>query len=321
MAYRIGAAESAREGIRRCAREQLESAIHELTQRVSADPVEAVHDARKSLKKERSLLRMARGSMPASQRRRENAALRDAGRRLSLARDADAMIEALAKIADRYVGQFPSSSVEAIRDRLEHDREVARLELMASGAPEAAAEDLKSALARVDGWRLQAGGWKAIGPGLDRGYRDGAKTLAVARKKPTAENLHEWRKRAKDLWYHLRLLEEIAPHTVHAHAEDAHLLSDLLGDDHDLAVLRESVQAMTKDVPVDSAAVIVAIDHRRRQLQEEAMFLGARVYAEKPKAFTRRVRKYWRAWRAQAEASGAHAPAELAEATRTAVVQ
>jgi CHAD domain-containing protein len=321
MAYRIGAAESAREGIRRCAREELESAIHELTERVSADPVEAVHDARKSIKKERSLLRVARGSMPASQRRRENAALRDAGRRLSLARDADAMIEALAKIADRYVGQFPSSSVEAIRDRLEHDREVARLELMASGAPEAAAEDLKSALARVDGWRLQAGGWKAIGPGLERAYRDGVKTLAVARKKPTAENLHEWRKRAKDLWYHLGLLEEIAPHTVHAHAKDAHLLSDLLGDDHDLAVLRESVQAMTKDVPVDSAAVIVAIDHRRHQLQEEAMFLGARVYAETPKAFTRRMRKYWRAWRAQAEAGGAHAPAELAEATRTAVVQ
>ncbi|MDQ6821387.1 MAG: CHAD domain-containing protein [Actinomycetota bacterium] len=321
MAYRIGGAESTREEIPRCAREQLESAIHQLTERVSADPVEAVHDARKSLKKERSLLRMARGSIPASQRRRENAALRDAARRLSIVRDADVMIEALEKIADRYVGQFPSSSVEAIRGRLEHDREVARLELMASGAPEAAAEDLKAALARVDAWRLKAGGWTAIGPGLERGYRDGGKEFAVARKKPTAENLHAWRKRAKDLWYDLRLLEEIAPHTVHAQAKDAHLLTDLLGDDHDLAVLRDSVQALAKDVPVDIAAVLVAIDHRRQQLQEEAMFLGARVYAEKPNAFTRRMRKYWKAARAQAKVAGAHAPAELAEATRTAVVQ
>jgi CHAD domain-containing protein len=320
MAYRIAEAESTRDALRRCAREQLESAIRELHERVSADPVEAVHDARKSLKKERSLLRMARGSLSASQRRRENAALRDAGRRLSLVRDADVMIEALGKIADRYAGQFPSTSVEAIRGRLEHDREVARLELMASGAPEAGAEDLKSALARVGGWRLKAGGWKAIGPGLERGYRDGRKAFAVARKEPTAENLHEWRKRAKDLWYHLRLLEEIAPHTVSAHAKDAHLLSDLLGDDHDLAVLRDSVQASAKEVPVDTAAVLVAIDHRRQQLQEEAVFLGGRMYAEKPKAFTRRMHKYWEAWRAQAKAAAAHAPAELAEATRTAAV-
>lgn len=321
MAYRLGEAESTVEGVRRSAREELDSAIHDLTERVSEDPVEAVHDARKSLKKERSLLRMVRGSLPASQRRQENAALRDVARRLSIVRDADVMIEALEKIAERYVGQFPSSSVEAIRGPLEHDRELARLELMASGAPEAAAEDLKSALARVDGWRLRAGGWKAIGPGLKRGYRDGRDAFALARKKPTAENLHEWRKRCKDLWYHLRLLEEIAPHTVNAYAKDAHLLSDLLGDDHDLAVLRSSVEAMAKDVPVDSAAVLAAIDHRRGQLQEEAMFLGRRVYAERPQAFTRRMRKYWKAWRAQTKAAGARDPAELAQATRTASIQ
>ena len=321
MAYRLGEAVSTLDGICRCAREELESAIHDLTARVAEDPVEAVHDARKSVKKERSLLRLVRGSLPSAERRRENAALRDAALQLSLMRDADVMIEALEKIAERYVGQFPSSSVEAIRGRLEHQREVARLELMASGAPEAVAEDLKSALARVDGWGLRRGGWKALGPGLERGYRDGRRAFALARKKPTAENLHEWRKRCKDLWYHLRLLEEIAPHTVSAHAKDAHLLSDLLGDDHDLAVLRGSVGAMAHDVPVDSAAVLAAIDHRRQQLQEEAMFLGRRLYAEKPRAFTDRMRRYWKAWRAQTKAARARVPAELAEATRTAAVQ
>jgi hypothetical protein len=46
-----------------------------------------VHNARKAIKKERSLLRLARGAMPSEQRRRENAALREAARRLSTARD------------------------------------------------------------------------------------------------------------------------------------------------------------------------------------------------------------------------------------------
>jgi CHAD domain-containing protein len=317
MAYRLGEAESTREGLRRCAREELERAIHDLTERVRDDPVEAVHDARKSLKKERSLLRMARGSLPASERRRENGVLRDAGRRLSVARDADVMIEALQKIAERYAGQFPATAVDGIRERLEGERELARLELMASGATSAVAHDLKEALPRVEEWRLRTGGWKAIARGLRRGYRDGRKAFARARKDPTAENLHEWRKRGKDLWYHLRLLEDTAPHTVSAHADDAHLLTDLLGDDHDLTLLRQSLLARARDVPADTAAVVGAIEHRQGQLREEAFYLGQRIYAESPKAFTDRMHAYWKGSRAQSKAIAARVPAELADATRT----
>ncbi|HEY6396163.1 MAG TPA: CHAD domain-containing protein [Solirubrobacteraceae bacterium] len=320
MSYRLREDESTRDGLRRCTREELESAIHDLTERVQGDPVEGVHEARKSLKKLRSLLRLARGSMPASERRRENSALRDAGRRLSLARDADVKIQALEGIAERFAGQFPRTSVDAIRARLAQERQVARLELTASELPAAVAEELKAALSRVDGWRLRSGGWKAIGLGLRRGYGDGQKAYLTARKKPTVTNLHEWRKRAKDLWYHLRLLEQTAPHTVRAHAQDAHLLTELLGDDHDLAVLHESLLAGRGQVPVDTAPVLAAIEHRREALQEEAFFLGQRIYAESPQAFTKRIRAYWKSWLAQSRAAAAHVPAELAEATRTATI-
>jgi CHAD domain-containing protein len=320
MPYRLSEAESTREGLRRCAREELESAINDLTERLGEDPVEAVHEARKSLKKERSLLRLARGSLPGSERRRENTALCDAGRRLSLARDADVKIQALEKLAERYAGQFPRTSVDAIRAQLERDRQVARLQLTASGVPAAVADDLRAVLSRVDRWGLRTGGWKAIEPGLRRAYRDGRKANVRARKKPTVTNLHDWRKRAKDLWYHLRLLEQTAPHTVRAHAEDAHVLTELLGDDHDLAVLRESLVTGSAEVPADTAPVVAAIDHRRETLQEEAFFMGQRIYAESPKAFTRRIGAYWKGWRAQSKAAAAHVPAELAEATRTATV-
>ena len=52
----------------------------ELTERVEADPEKAVHAARKAIKKERSLLRLARGSIGDRRRRRENDALRHAAR-------------------------------------------------------------------------------------------------------------------------------------------------------------------------------------------------------------------------------------------------
>ena len=49
MSYRLRADERVQDGLRRCAREQLDRAIDELTGGVGGDPVSAVHDARKAL--------------------------------------------------------------------------------------------------------------------------------------------------------------------------------------------------------------------------------------------------------------------------------
>ena len=98
---------------------------------------------------------------------------------------------------------------------------------------------------------------------------------SVARREPTVENLHQWRKRTKDLWYHLRMLKPMAPAIVGGHADEADELSDLLGDDHDLAILRETLRRRRRaSLAVDIDAVIELIDHRREQLQAEALLVG-----------------------------------------------
>ena len=107
------------------------------------------------------------------------------------------------------------------------------------------------------------------------------------------ENLRAWRKRAKDFWYHLRWLAPISPGTMRGHAEDAHRPDDLLGDDHDLAVLRRTSIEQAGQIPQDLDPVLGLIAYRRAQLQTEAMFLGRRLYAEKPKPFARRLRRSW----------------------------
>jgi len=43
--------------------------------------------------------------------------------------------------------------------------------------------------------------------------------------------------------------------------------------------------------------LILLIDQRRNQLQAKAAAPGARIYAEKPKAFTNRMQTNWEAWR------------------------
>ncbi|MBV9802777.1 MAG: CHAD domain-containing protein, partial [Solirubrobacterales bacterium] len=195
-------------------------------------------------------------------------------------------------------GRVPQSTFTAIRRHLEAERDPARRRLFESGLTGQVAGELKAVRSRIDDWSLRHGGWRALEPGLERSYARGRDALERARRRPTVENLHEWRKRTKDLWYHLRMLKPAAPGIVGGAVKEADRLSKLLGDDHDLAVLRECVERSAGALAVDLDAVYELIDHRREQLQAEAYLAGERLYAEPPKQFIRRLHRYWKAARA-----------------------
>ncbi len=317
MAYRFETDESVAEALVRTAEEQLDGAEHDLRTGVQDDPVSAIHSARKALKKERALLRLARGTVGGKQRRRENVALRDAGRALSATRDSEVLVQTLDGLSERYAGQVPEAVFASFREPLEADRQVAREQLTDPSMAAEVAGQLETVRRRIARWDVRRGGWAAIGGGLERTYRQGRKALARARSQPDLENLHEWRKRSKDLWYELRLLTPVGGPAVRGQTKDAHALADLLGDDHDLAVLRQTLVEAGEHVASDLDALLGLLDHRRQQLQAEAMFVGERVYAESPKAFVRRMHRYWKAGRAKARADAVHDdPADLAHVTR-----
>lgn len=316
MSFRLADDEPVADGLRRCAREQLEAAIARLEDDVHKDPVSAVHGARKALKKERSLLRLSRGMLGGRERRRENRALRGAAGQLGRARDADALLDALTVLDERYAGQIPQTTILAVQERLREERYAARTALVQDDIPGRVAVALRGSLAGVDGWRLRGQKWSHVSPGLGREYARGRRAMRRANKKPSPARMHDWRKRSKDLWYHLRLLHPLDPGMMRGQAKDAHRLADLLGDLHDLAVLREALPRLSTGVVADTDALLALVEHRREQLTAEAFALGARVYAEPTKRFLRRLHSYWRAWRREARSTAASRPAELAALTR-----
>lgn len=87
-----------------------------------------------------------------------------------------------------------------------------------------------------------------------------------------------------------------------ATAAEAHRLSDLLGDHHDLAVLAYDAEAHADlfSQAGDLELFCDLIAERQDELAQAAFALGDRLYAEKPGAFDRRNRALWRAWRAPA---------------------
>jgi hypothetical protein len=120
---------------------------------------------------------------------------------------------------------------------------------------------------------------------MSRTYGDGRAAMRAARKDPSTEALHDWRKRVKDLWYEERLITAAWPPLLEASSSELKVLSELLGDDHDLAVLAEHLP----ELPPGLEDLPEIIDARRGELQDEAFRLGARIYAEAPKAYTARV--------------------------------
>jgi len=265
--------------IRRVARGRIEHALEGLSE---GPPEESVHEARKDMKKLRSLLRLAQGALPAELRRAENSCFRDAAMELAVARDSDVLTETLdaLELRDTVAGPL-RQAVEAQRLRTAGRADATR----------AAVATLEAARERVAGWPLDADSFDALRPGLERSYRRGRREMRAARSGPTAEALHAWRKRVKDLWYHHVLLRALWPPVVGALADEAHELSERLGLDHDHALLTTWAREHA-DAPDE---LVAAVDERRAALQTEAFALAARVYAEKPGAYARRVEELWKA--------------------------
>jgi CHAD domain-containing protein len=296
--YRLEDGEDPAEGIRRVARGRVETAVEQLRDEAGEDLATAVHDTRKDMKKLRSLLRLVRDDLGKTRYRAESARYGDAARLLSGARDAEVKLKTLAALREHYADDAPR--VELLQEVLEEERD--RLAGEADDPDmrrrlDGAAESIEEGGADVDAWELGTEGFDLMRPGLERQYRRGRETLRAVRRDPSAEAVHDWRKRVKDLWYHLRLLHDLWPATMKGAADEAHVLSDLLGDHHDLTVLIEDAREQAPDDP-GLAELIALAERRQAELLAEALPMGERLYAEKPAQFGERLARYWAVSRA-----------------------
>jgi CHAD domain-containing protein len=272
MAYRLKPRESVRAGVKRIAREELDDAIQSLRRE---DRGPAVHETRKHLKKLRALLRLVRGSMNGA-RRSENARLRDIGKKLSPVRDAEALIEAV----DRLHGRYPALRTMR-RALVRHEKEVERDAGIDTLAPKLA-RALESTRNGVRSWHVDGSGFDALEPGLKSAFRRGRKALQLYLQTGERQDLHEWRKRVKDHWYHVRLLQDLWHDGMQEYERALKQLEDALGEHLNLSLLKERAAGAEEATH--------EIEDEQRRLLQLAMEIGDRVYREKPKQVVKRLR-------------------------------
>ena len=211
-AFRLYKDESVPDGIRRIARGQLDQSRDQLADRPKRRLATAVHDTRKDFKRLRATVRLARAALGEETYRRENIAFRDAGRRLAGVRDASVLVITLEALEKTSSDELPGDAIAKLRSQLKDERKQALESLKADDAGVAAVvEEIDSARTRTAAWTFDVDGFEAVKPGLRRIYRRGRKAMKHSQEEPTTANLHEWRKRVKDLWHAEQILRPASP--------------------------------------------------------------------------------------------------------------
>lgn len=298
MSYRIRPDRALDGEVHRVAAHQLGKAMAVLTDRPQGLH-EAVHAARKSIKRVRALYRLIAPRAREFQQR-ENARLRDVARTLSGVRDATALIEAshyLQETAtsddERQALSRVSDVLTARRNRLseaETDLEdKAEAAIVTCSEAIEAVKDISIDCGRRDTARLFQKSWRRNG-------HKAIEALSECRGEAAhAESFHDLRKRSQDCWMNHMLLRDIWPAAMHAKQLEAKALVDVLGRYLDLSILsdvadREPQLFSGSD---DRARLLEAIISRQQTARQEALERGRWVFADKPEREARTVKSLW----------------------------
>ena len=284
--------------VRRIVCAQIAAALSALESKRVTDS--AIHEARKSIKKARALWRLLQPALSAGSYQHVDTRLRDAGRPLGAARDAKILVSALDAVLKHASGGTAARSVSVFRRGLIQDQSAIRQAVVRGPSGIASSRRLlRRSRKYIESLSIGKHGWAVLGKGLQRVYAGGRRMYHRASADPRAQDLHEWRKQVQYLHHQLAILKPLWKGPIGELAAETADLSERLGEDHDLTVLRARMRAQHTLFAsrAQRGRIAAAIIRQRTALQDKAFKLGARIYAEKPRDFSARFGGYWHGWR------------------------
>jgi CHAD domain len=293
MRYRLSIAKPLQKAIPEIVASQLDAAIARLD---TADgDSAAVHAARKHFKRTRALLSLVEPVADGTAAKTGRKRLARAARKLAASRDAQVAVNTAEALEKECGTGAPArafsdliSFLKARRDRAEEQLDAASREIVTGEL-----KRIKTGLLKLG---LRHAAMSDLLVSAAKTYRAGRRAMRAALKAGEGEPLHEWRKLAQRHWRHTLLLKDVWPEEAKARVVAARKLCDLLGLHNDLTVMYETIHA-NKVVfrgPSDVKMLCDCIEAKQKRLLKKAASQGSRLYAEKPKAFARRLRAHWR---------------------------
>ena len=291
MGFRLKSGQSITSEVRRIVLRQLDLAASELVSVGDPESDEAVHDARRRVKKIRAIIRLIRPVL--DKPFRSDPDLRRVSKMLAPVADGKGVIDTLNELLQRYRKQLPRKTAAAIRsDLLAREKQIDR-KAAEDGVLQQAKKTLRLERERVKHWKLNEEGFRAIAPGLKDSVRRARDGMVAAWLHPTAANHHTWRRHVKDHWFHVRLLEGRCSNRLQPYQHQLEALDGVLGEYHNLVLLHEVLVSDSTLSRHEVARCLRIVERYRQALRRNAQVLGMRIYEEKPGRFVRRVKHLW----------------------------
>jgi len=283
-------------GVRRIARELVSDNLSDLAN-AELSEAKKIHECRKRCKRLRALIRLVR---PTSRKyfRREDRYVRDASRLLSGHRDDTAVLESMEKLM-AWAGPEEQRFLAPMVERLAASGKAA--DSGAGSASEALAVfrlSMEEAQGRTEEWKVKGNGFGVIAAGLRETYRRARNQWKAAKGDASDERLHEWRKEVKYHRYQVKMVSPVWPALLGAWHDETVVLSELLGDDHDLAVLATRA-AETPDFAGGTEMAMELsqlVANRRAVLRHEAFALAEKMFVVRPGELEGRLGAWWASW-------------------------
>jgi CHAD domain-containing protein len=268
--------------------------------RALADPeltdADAVHEVRKALKRWRALLRLLAHPLGelADQMRME---ARELMRALSSARDAQSSLDALTDLRKAEV-PFSATSLETIGQRMDAIKDAAEQTGFTNEMRQRLSRYLDYATLSLERWPIKAIDFDTVADGLISTYRRARQLIPDNWAEADAEHLHDLRRRVVEHRHQMDLMEPLWPRLGQVWAEEAQRLRNRLGACQDLAVFVALTAPHQPLAPWRSRLTPLVAARRGAHLKMAARLAG-RLFAEKPKAFRKRIAALWTARQAK----------------------
>lgn len=285
MPYRLSSKKRLPKALRNTILAQIDDAIMALTDPSIGRP-ERIHQARKHLKKIRAVLRLIKPTLAKTAYEAERRFYRELGRELAAARDADVLRERFEELVQGSTRDLAMPAIDRLRSALaDQQARAAGASEDAEGAVREVIAHLRDGRQRVSDWPLRGCDAKAVARRFQRIHHHGFEAMNEALAHQTSEHYHGWRKRVKDHWYHVRLLEAAWPKVMRKRRKTLKSLADVLGEEHDLAMLRQWLRSRRDPVSRAEAVdtFLEEIAERQALLRARAEPLGRDLFADAPK--------------------------------------
>lgn len=250
----------------------------------------AVHDYRKAMKRWRALLRLLEPFIGEDGERLRNEA-RDLARELAGARDAQSALDAIEDLGDTGAALGPGG-LAAIRRRLTEAKQAAEETALTEGMRGRLRAALVAAELAAGSWPLSQVEFSALAHELAVGYARGQAAIPADWETASADRLHDLRKRVVTHRYQMELVEPLWPRMGKLWVGEAQRLRERLGAHHDLDMLAGLV-APHRLLARWRSRLVPLIASRQASHAGAAAKLAGRLFAERPKAFRRRLEALW----------------------------